>query len=113
MSERPLCECHGEPQYWRRDPSRTGGGRWQCSVLIRAMNARWREKNRDKVRELNRRYREENPEKIRAAKIRCYENLSILDYNRRLLRHRRLKALKRMTQRNDRLAEDRLEASSG
>ncbi len=29
------CACHGEPAYWFKDATRTGGGRWYCAVKKR------------------------------------------------------------------------------
>lgn len=32
MEERPLCECHGEPQRWCKSTRCTAGGYWACRV---------------------------------------------------------------------------------
>ena len=65
----PECECHGVEMLWNRAPHYNNGGFWKCRVKHR--------------------------EKARAA----YEQMSSLEYNRILLRHRRSKALERRRER--------------
>lgn len=31
-SERPLCQCHGKPMVWNKDPRTKAGGFWRCLV---------------------------------------------------------------------------------
>lgn len=81
-AERPLCRCHGEPM--SSDGTRNGKRQWRCAV---------------RAREYQRERYWGNPEfreRVLARMREYYWNLSGYEYNRKLLRARRSKALARM-----------------
>jgi hypothetical protein len=65
-SERPSCQCHGEPSRWHKDTRRAGGGYWRCSINRRVADARYDAS--DNRRQARRRYKAS--EKGRAAQKR-------------------------------------------
>lgn len=68
-SSPPRCPCHDEVMLWNKDARKTQGGIWKCA------------------------------ERNRAHQRKYYARESGLAYNRRLLRHRRNKALTRRRER--------------
>jgi hypothetical protein len=54
--ERPNCECHGMPQYWRARTDAIAGGGWRCAEKNREVSRKWREANPEKKAELDRDY---------------------------------------------------------
>ena len=67
-----LCPCHGEPVYTYKEPRHTAGVTYRCAVIIR--------------------------EKRRAY----YDQMDGVTFNRKLLKQRRIKALKRNREREGR-----------
>ena len=47
LTDRPVCDCHGEPCYWQRDPRLPRLGRWICAVRKRALNREYHERHRE------------------------------------------------------------------
>lgn len=91
ISERPFCECHGEPM--QKDRHRANGTqKYACAVRARARQRKYLRARRanDPV------WREQE----RARKREEYYNLSGYEYNRLLLKGRRHKALARMRKRS-------------
>jgi hypothetical protein len=42
LTEPPLCECHGIPQYWHKRKGAPLGGYWRCREKRKALDAaRW------------------------------------------------------------------------
>jgi hypothetical protein len=69
-----LCPCHGEKAAWIADPRYTAGGFYRCRAA---------ERERDRHR---------------------YENMTGLQYNRKVLLHRRTQALRRIRERASEVA---------
>lgn len=111
---------------WKKDKRGKHGGYWRCAINLSEAWERWAKANREEWLERKRRYRQENSAKIRAyreankerqrawreanidksriASRAWYERLPNYEYNLRLLKARRSKALARMRRRNERSA---------
>lgn len=78
-SATPVCDCHSEPMFWKKDKRLLRGGSWICRIKTRAIDAasyqRHREKrlaamrnhyqkNADERRARTREYRQNNHEQI-------------------------------------------------
>jgi len=50
----PVCDCHGEPRYWKSDPYMIAGGIFlACPMLDRERNAKYRKANPEEVARRN------------------------------------------------------------
>lgn len=89
------------------------GGKKACAVKVRERRRRWHAAHREQENEQARRRYAADRERVCEKRRNHYANLSGREYSRVRLMDRRNKALARMAERKARLAEDRLEASSG
>lgn len=77
-----ICECHGLPMGWQRDPKYRAGGKWECRVKRREYNKR---RHQQRVEWLRRDYHE-NPRQyvycrrrqLAAQRMKVNEQLSNL-----------------------------------
>jgi hypothetical protein len=68
----PACECHGELMLWQPSTRLRAGGRWQCRVVHRERNRRWREANAEKQKASEKRWRDNNKERT-AERVRRWQ----------------------------------------
>jgi len=70
--ERPLCKCHSVPMY------RAGKRGWQCAVIARAAERRYREAHPERRSHSDGSWEAANPEKVRENRRRYKERLRSL-----------------------------------